>query len=242
MTVENPEGFTEEEQQALDAMQADDGLEVEDVVAEEPEIEEAQESEDVEPVVLEEPKEEPPVEAKADDTRPPEGYVPHGALHAEREKRKALEDRLAKLEEAGKPKEEVPQPADPVLDPEGFRRWQEHQLAQPTQAIERFQQQQQEQARHQQMMQDVTTHEAKFRESNPDYDEAAQFMLQARVSELRGAGYGEPEIQKQVQQDITQLYTAATAAGLNPAQLAYLRAGEMGYKSSASSGRCNPEA
>ena len=60
--------------------------------------------------------------------KPPEGFVPHGAMHQERVKRQEMERKLAELEAQIKPAEEaVPEWKDPIEDPAGHRAWTEYQ-------------------------------------------------------------------------------------------------------------------
>lgn len=166
--------------------------------------------------------------------RPPEGFVPHGALHAEREARKRLQSELEELkrwrEEQQNPPEQPPQYVDPIEDPEGFRKWAEHNAQQPTKTVEQLQQEQRQVAEHQQRIQQATRLEQEFAAKTPDYGEAVQWLQEQRINELRGMGYSDQEIGSQIQQDANGIFNAAQASGMNPAELLYLRAKSSGFQ------------
>ena len=232
--TEQAEEFTAEEQEALEAMEADTGEMTEAPMESAPEVPADEPEAKPEPVAkteeAEEKPEAPEFKSQRSNDKPPEGFVPHQAMHAERVKRQELEKKIADLEAKLEPAAEAPQYADPILDPEGYRKWAEHQAAQPTNAIAEMQKQQQEQAQYVQMQHSISQSEAEFRATTPDYDDAAQFMLTARQSELLGMGYSQQEVQAQIQADVKALYEGANMLNMNPAQAAYLRAQQMGYK------------
>ncbi|NJM12595.1 MAG: hypothetical protein HC889_12635 [Synechococcaceae cyanobacterium SM1_2_3] len=127
------EKMTAEETAALEAMQADAPGEMQEA----PEV--------AAPVTLAEPEQKPepakaePTAEAPDADKPPPGYVPQGALHQERERRKATEQQFqalqAKLAEIEarlnppKPEPEIVVP-DPVLQPEAFKQFQIDQIKQ----------------------------------------------------------------------------------------------------------------
>lgn len=168
-------------------------------------------------------------EFKSQREKPPEGFVPHGAFHAEREARKALETKIAELERrvnGDGQEQEPPQWADPVLDPEGHKRWIEHQ----NEPVRRMVQQQEQQAQIAQQANLANQLEAQFAEQVPEYPDAAKWLHEQRVGELRQAGYNDAEIAQQVRQDVMGLFQAGVQSGVNPAELLYTRAVRAGFK------------
>ncbi len=161
--------------------------------------------------------------------KPPEGFVPHQAMHAERMKRQELERRLEAIESAQTQKADVPQYVDPLEDPEGYRRYDEYSRNQLQQQVQQQAAQQQQQTAMRQRVTSAEQLEAEFTKSTPDYQQAAQFLHQNRITELRSMGYGDQEVMQQLAQDANAIFDAGQRAGINPAQLVYLRAKEAGY-------------
>jgi hypothetical protein len=223
--------FSPEEQEAINAMMADDGAP--EAVADEPVSEAPEPSE--EPVAPEAPAQ--AEEAPAADAKPPKGYVPHEAMHKERMRRHELEQKLAALEEqfrqAQQPKVEAPQYVDPIEDPEAFRRWAEHSQAQAMEQSRAVQEAQQRAMAEQARIQHAMQLEREFAARTPDYQDAASFLLQSRVAELREMGYNDTQIAGQIRQDTNALFDAASHIGMNPAELLYYRAANVGYKKAA---------
>lgn len=225
------EELTAEESAALEAMQADIAP-VDPPKAEESAADASQErsAEDVS-----KPAEgEPEFKSARTEEKPPEGYVPHGALHAEREKRKEadkraeeFERRLAALE---KPAEEEPQYVDPLVDPEGFRKYDEWRQKMIDQKFDQINQQSTQQSQQTQRLQQAAQAEQQFMEKTPDYMPTVKAMADARAKELYGMGMTGPEIQAQMAKDANAIFDAANAIGMNPAELAYMRAKGMGVK------------
>ena len=227
------EELTESEQELLAVMKA----------ADEPDAEPAKE----EPGVTTEPTEganeassevakdpdakEPEFKSSRTDDKPPEGYVPHQAMHAERTRRQELERRLEALEAAQAPKEEEPAPewADPVIDPEAHRKWQEHQNAQMQARLDAIEANTKEQGEVRQRFETAERLEREFMAENPDYGAAVQHLHASRVAELRGQGMADAEISAQISKDANALFDAAQMIGMNPAQLLYQRAHQAGY-------------
>lgn len=224
------EEMTAEESAALEEMQNDTP-----VVAEEPAEAPQEAAETPEQPEQPEPEAETPepeFKSQRAAEKPPEGFVPHQAMHAERMQRQTLqkqvEDLQAKLE-ALTPKEQAPEYVDPLVDPEGHKRWSEHQ-AQTTherlEQIQRFQQQQAETAR---AAQRVSQYEQEYVKVNPDYADASAFLMQVRSQELANQGYSQQQIAETLRNDAFAIMRAGEQIGINPAQLAYVRAQEMGF-------------
>lgn len=229
------EVLTPEETAALQEMETDAGEDIE--VSEQPEPE-AQEAEP-------EAKEPEFKSTRTDEQKPPEGFVPHQAMHAERVKRQELEQRLKELEaKLSQPKEQeaAPEFVDPLENPEGFRKYQEYQsktLQERIEAQERMYRQQQAQ---QQVIADVQRSEAEFVAKTPDYNSAVDHLYSSRVTELQNMGYGQQEIAAQVQRDAQAIYQAAKAIGMNPAEMAYMRAQSLGYRPASQAATPAPQA
>lgn len=137
--------------------------------------------------------------------------VPHGALHAEREKRKAIETRLREIEtqkailedrwnqilkaQQQPAKEEAAAPAqakDPMPDPDqdlfGYAKWAARQIEKLQTDREAEQQQktqvQQQTAEEQQVWNAWREDVAAFQTQTPDFGDAAKFLADRRMAEL----------------------------------------------------------
>lgn len=220
------ETLTPEETAALEEMEQDSGEGIEAEAGSEPDGQAAgQEAADT--------GEEKPAKP-AEEGKPPEGYVPHQAMHAERLKRQEIERKLAKLEEqltSQQPAEEQPPKyVDPLEDPEGFRKYNEWQTKQLETRFEKQQEALQQQQRDRQVFADVQQSEAEFAQKAPDYQDAVNHLYQTRATELQNMGYGDQEIKSTIAQDTMSLYQAAKQVGMNPAEFAYMRAQSLGYQ------------
>lgn len=222
------EEFTAEEQAAMTAMKADTAPEPQDVTEQPKE----------EPETREEPKAEEPKEPEFKTSRekpaekPPEGFVPHQAMHAERMKRQELERKVAELEaRLPKPEEEKPpQWVDPLVDPEGFRKYDEWRSRQSEEKLEQITRSLREREETAARVRKAAELEAEFAAETPDYPQATQFLHQARVSELAAMGFSQEQIGAQLRQDALGVFNAAQQIGMNPAELLYIRAQRAGYR------------
>lgn len=169
-----------------------------------------------------------------------------GATFAERQRRRELEDKMARMEQSfqaiqqriqqpQQPQEQQQQQIDPEQDPVGFLK----QLQQQQQAQAQAQQQQmQQQAQMQERVaavhrlgQNVSDYEQDFVTRNPDYYEAAEHLMNARAQQLQSFGVtDQQEILGQIKAEIAQLTGNAIQRGINPAQAAYDMAKQMGYQ------------
>lgn len=219
------EQLTPEEATALEAMEQDTGEGIEEPV----EAKEPAEEPDKEPA------KEPEFKSTRTDEKPPEGFVPHQAMHAERVKRQEVEKRLADLEAKLEESSQEPPPAyvDPLEDPDGFRKFTEYQQQQFQSRIEQQQQAIQRQQQEQAIYADVSKSETEFQAKTPDYPQAVQHLHDTRVRELQSMGYAPQDVQRQIQQDVRGIYAAAKQIGMNPAELAYQRAMSLGYSKAA---------
>lgn len=224
------EVLTPEETTALADMQADNEPVQEQV--EQPKAETAETAEAAEA------KEGDPEFKTTRKEKPPEGFVPHEAMHAERVKRQDLEKQVQELaawkasQEAAKA-EQPPQYVDPLEDPEGFRRYNEYHLNKTDAALKQREAQTAAETAFRAKQARVVGYEKTFIEKTADYPQASKFLMDARVAELRAQGYGDDDIKATISRDTHALIDAAEAIGMNPAHLAYLRAQERGYQKSA---------
>lgn len=188
--------------------------------------------------------EEAPEEPQADQDapqKPPEGYVPHQAMHQQRELRKIAEARVRELEaqiEAQKAQTQAEPSLDDMIaqlpdqfeNPEGFRDGLKRILSGVRQPVDQFQQQQRQQAELSQLQQYCAGYENMFRANRPDYDAALDYARQSRAKELEIFGTPPHQIEQIIRQDMIQVVAMARANGTNPAQQFYDFALSRGYK------------
>lgn len=217
------EVLTADETAAMDAMKADPA-----------ELAEA-------PVSQPKPEPEPQIETQietpaAEPEKPPPGMVPQGALHQERERRKAaeaatqaLQDRLAALEAKLNPPPEIVIP-DPVLDPKGFKQFQIDQINQRAKEQADNERRQMEAQQHQQVMARLNQDVQAFRATTPDYDPAFQHAVKVRQEELAFYGNSPEQIAAQLETDVQAIVAQAYSQGKNPAELFYAYAKMRGYQ------------
>ncbi len=223
-------GFTAEETAAMEAMQADTAP----VTAEEQQEAEPQQ----EPEPQEEVQEEPEFKSSR---KPPEGMVPHQAMHAEREKRKAAEEvnaglqkQIDELKALVQPKETDPEYVDPIEDPEGHRKWTEFQAQKARdEAIAEFKKNATADGDQAARRMKAAAQEQEFIKTTPDYQDATVHLQQARLNELLTQGMTQDDAMRQLSADANAIFDAAEAADINPAQLVYMKAAEYGYTKAA---------
>lgn len=222
--------WTDEDQAAMEAMQADKAPVEEETPAAPAEEAKAEET----PAKSEEaPAAEKAVEEPKTD-RPPEGYVPHQAMHAERTRRQALEQQLnelqakfAEMEKASAPKDEMP---DPVLEPQEYADWYKRKQDEQQDQFKQLQKQFAEQQQRDHLTRFTQQSEAQFRQQTPDYDDAVKHLTEARTKELAFWGADQQQIQQQIQRDIWEIIQNAAQTGRNPAEAAYQIAQARGYR------------
>lgn len=184
-------------------------------------------------------------------------FVPHGALHAERERRKEVESRFEELSrkqavledrwntilKAGQPQQEQKPaddtPPDPNEDVFAALKWTQDQLLasrkaeqERTQAEEARQQQtQQEQAVWSAWEQDARSYAAE----NADFPNAAKWLSDFRDKQLSALGkidarFADPTARnQQIEQELKQIVIAAKQQGASSAQAIYEIAQGYGY-------------
>lgn len=185
---------------------------------------------------------EKPAEKPQEHKAPPEGYVPHGALHEERERRKATEKRVeamearfqalvAKIQE--KPAPQAPAAPDPNQDFPGhvqhhFNQFtqQQAELGKKVQGFEALHQQQQQEM---QFMQAYQIAAQQFAARSPDFGNAYQHWLKGRLEELTDAGYSPEQALHIRSAEERGLVAKAFEDGVNPAERLYAVAKRRGY-------------
>lgn len=177
-------------------------------------------------------------------------FVPHGAFHEERERRKAAEERARRIEEQvlnrltameekrAAPAPQVNQERVPSIaagdDPLEVIAYQERRLAalesQRAEETEQRSQQTEQQRESQRIRDHVASQVEVFKGEHPDYEDAYKFAVEARVNELRTLGATNSEIQQAVMADEQSIVYRAMQSGKNPAELLYAYAAARGYK------------
>lgn len=234
------DSLTDEEKTAFAEMQA----EANEPAPAEPPVEPDTPEPEEEPVAAkEEPKEEPKAEPEGD--KPPKGFVPHGALHSEREEkkeaqrklaeeqaaRKALEERLARLEAAlpkqPEPPAEEPWP-DPITDVDAYNARVRQELAKRDEALGSVQQD----MRRQSTMATLAHQAQQAKAQISDYDAAIGYAVESYKQELAymNPGATEAQIMAKINADVEALAFNAIAGGRNAAQTLYDIAKMRGYR------------
>lgn len=201
----------------------------------------------------------PPPEEEEEPEKPPKGYVPHGAMHAERAERIKAQEELTQLKaqyQAGaaemqkqfdalkaqvapeKP-EEVPEYLE---DPQGYVEELEKRGTEKIAALE----QRQAQAEQQRQMETAidfvkeqsSTQEATYVKDHPDYYQALHHRRMVAASNMKsmnltnpdGSPISDQQIRQAVFNEEIQLAAREIQAGRNPADLMYVQAKNAGYR------------
>lgn len=185
-------------------------------------------------------------------------FVPHQALHAEREEHKKtkselaeiarkqaiLEDRwntLLKLKEEPQQQEETP--PDPEQDIFAAFKWQQKQL-QATQEQLRQRHEQEQQLQHRSSQEQMIQSEwsrsvSEFSAQTPDFADAAKFLADSRMKQYETLAILQPELStvqgrnQRINEEVAQLVLAAKQSGISPAEVVYNLAKQSGYTGAA---------
>lgn len=198
-----------------------------------------------------EPVEDPAGDEGADEGAEPAkkkgDTVPQGALHAEREKRKASDaerdaakaennqlkeilDAIRQMREqvASRKPEDLPAADDPAAIEHLRKR-----MAEVEQTTTRVTQDRDNELLNQRELQELGgfmhQSETAFRQQKPDYDDAINHVVQSRARELARYGLSLPEIQQTIAQEATDIVRTAVAQNRDPAELGYEIAQDRGY-------------
>ena len=176
---------------------------------------------------------EPKAGKPEEDRKPPDGFVPHGAMHEERKRRQEAEQELQALREQmaalKQPKPAEPEYVDPIADPEAHRKWTEHQIAKVAKEQQAFSQEYRQQQILHQRVSEAARLEQEFAARTPDYTEAATFLRDNRVQELRLMGWLDADIPQIIAQDANAMFDNARRNGKNPAEVLYQAAKMRGW-------------
>jgi len=176
-------------------------------------------------------------------------FVPHGALHAEREEHKKtkaaleeisrkqaiLEDRWNTLLKVNQPEEKTED--DPMPDPDtdifAFAKWQARQLEKVNGKLsEREQQEQksrQQSEQEQQIASEWNRSVQEFSAQTPDFKDAAGYLAGLRVQQLQALGLDQASINATIDNEVKGVVMQARQFGKNPAELIYAYAKASGY-------------
>jgi len=223
----------------------------------EAEIQEAPDTEEAEnPEVKAESEDQPKGEAgeKQDENQPRDEkgrFVPHQALHAEREEHKKtraelqeLKEFRARMEERWRLFEQMQQqpqqekaedvPPDPNEDIFAFSQWQAQRVAKLEQTINEERQRQAQAAQVQQQFsaafQNLNRSLETFRQSAPDIDDASNWLYDTRLSQLKAQGYDDQSAAAVIQHEVFGGILNAQKLGIEPAEYFYQYAKVSGYQ------------
>lgn len=226
----------------IEAELAKEPVEVEEVIAPEPEPT---------PEVAEAAPEAPEAPAPV---KVPDGFVPHGALKEERMARQAAiaraeqaerdyAEKMAKLE---KRLELLANPPPPVPkfedDPAAHLKHQTEAVRAEIEPLKeqlaQSRQQQEQAAAEQRLTQAVSAAEAEFAQKTPDYLDAISHMQRIADNRLQIMGVDDPAQRAQIiRRDAMALAVRALQAGKSPAEMAYQLAKIEGYTAAASNSK-----
>lgn len=160
------------------------------------------------------------------------------ALTEERKKRQELErnqnllaERYSQIVQTlQQPKREIPpEDVDPLVNHGARIAEAEKKQQQILQSMQEEQRRQQAQQQEMAFRTHVSSLEAEFARSTPDYGDAFKFMVGRRVKELEAAGYAQHQIAQIVDQNAMMISWDAIQNGKNPAEVLYQMAVNTGY-------------
>jgi hypothetical protein len=191
-----------------------------------------------------------PEAAAVEPEKVPVKHVPLPELLEERKKRQALEARvnqdaaqnrilrerldaiLQKIQEAEKPQE----PPQPVYeeDPAAYLKWQNDQLLAERRAVAEKRAEEEKQSSQvkqlEQVRQTIKQGINQFAEVTPDYNDAAKYLIEARLKELEVMGVTDQnEIRTRLEQDEIEVGYWALQQGKSPGEVFYNLARSRGY-------------
>lgn len=198
------------------------------------------------------PEEHPQPQERDDKGR----FVPHQALHAEREEHKktkaeleelkqfraVMEDRWKTIMAVKEPAAaEVAEPPDPEKDIFAYSKWQAEQMEalQKTLADEKAQSQQRAQIEQQEaaIWNEWQSSSQAYAAENADYADAVKWLSETRVNQLRAfapinpAFASDEGINRQIDAELRSIIIGAREAGVSPAKVVHDLAVSWGFKS-----------
>ena len=179
-------------------------------------------------------------------------FVPHGALHEERERRKAVEATNAQMrdalvamnermkifaeatgatrKEAGPVKEEVP---DPEKDIFGYVKHLEGKLSALSDTLKQTSEQTAAERERGTVLSGYGADVNRFKAETPAFDQAYAYLMQNRMEELTELGFSPAEAKASIEADEMALVKAALAARQSPAARVFKMATLRGFKAAA---------
>lgn len=162
------------------------------------------------------------------------------ARRAEAQRREAVElqaqqvaqerDQLRQLFAQLQEQASMPNPEENIVE---WAKWKQQQEANQEQQRQQFQQMQGQQTQQRQYVQRVINRvedlESEFKLSNPDYDDAADHVIQFKASEFEDIGYPKPQAQQLALDWAMRSSHDAMRAGKNPAEIAFAYAKKTGW-------------
>ena len=211
------------------------------------EIEAAEQPTEETPVVeekVEKPAAEKPVEQEK------EKFVPHQALHEERQRRKELQretdqlkqnqavlnDRFQQLWQVVQPQQQAPQFRDPKTDTDPMEALAHNQAILAQQAQEAAQHRQQNEQRNQiqeharRLTGWASAKAQEYAQENPDFPEAYNHIRMVRANELMALGLSGEELLHRLRGEELSVFYEAHQKGKNPAEIAFNMAKAAGWQ------------
>lgn len=192
-----------------------------------------------EPAKIEEPAKAEEPQAKQEPEKHPEGYVPHGALHEERMRRKELQrelqeyrEKFARADERLKTLETKKEPGPSFEDdPLTYTRQELEQLKGTVDKVsgEGLQELRSE-VETLRIQRAIERQEMTFERTTPDYRDALGFYVKSRADAISELGYDEQEARDLIAQELQNATHRAIQAGKNPAEVVYRMAQKSGFK------------
>lgn len=208
-----------------------------------PEEQEFLESEDAGPEEIAEEEtvpEKPVLEEKKVEETPKQ--VPLSELMQERRKRQEAEQRYATavsrleaiIQQSAKAVEDTEEIPDKNEDPVGYLAWQQGKTLEEIRSFKEEQAEKTKQTEEERVQQTFLSEYQRnidtFAKDNPDYNDAAQFLLRVRDEELQTLGIDDPDQRMQIlHQDALTIGAYAMQQGKNPGSIFYSLAKKRGY-------------
>lgn len=175
-------------------------------------------------------------------------FVPHAALHKERERRKAVEsealamrdkmaraeERLAILNEAltaptQQAQQQVQGPPDPETDIFAYVKWQAGEIERLKQGSAQREQVEAQRAGVARLEEAYKADALSYMQEKPDFPDAYKYIANSYFGELKALGYSEAEARQRLSIEESNLAAEAFQRGVRPAQVIYERARARGY-------------
>jgi hypothetical protein len=175
--------------------------------------------------------------------KPPEGFVPHGALHEERARRKELQKELQDYREKFARVDEQVKMLSQKKAPETSPNYDEDPLGYSKYEIERLKSELsnvtkqtpenisnlEQKIELMNLQRSVERQEMTFEKDNPDYRDALTFYAKSRSETLMELGYESDEVHGLVAQELQDATHRAIQSGKNPAEVVYKMSKRSGY-------------